>query len=385
MAKNISLTDEQNIAVKGIEQWYRKKDDQVCSLLGYAGTGKTFLVNHIINELGISHNKVAFCTFTGKASLVLKMNNPLFDASTIHRLAYKVDTSGTVPTFELRDKKDLAHLELIVVDEYRMVSKDLYEDLLSFGKPILLIGDKGQLPPIGEVIDDSAIQKFHLTQIHRQAEGNPIIHLSMLAREGKRIEPGAYGKNVYVFGRNTAKQETLEKLHLRADQIICGYNSTRKRINTRTRELLGFEGLTPQVGDKLICLKNSWDEVMEDMPLINGMTGYVEKVKGDVDKTGAIIRDAMKIDFRPDFSPVDCFTNLLIPTEDFTTPKLELEPFEWNLYQRFDFGYAITTHKSQGSQFDNVFVKNEVLNSREHSNWLYTAITRASQNLVLEL
>lgn len=378
-----TLTEEQNYALKGIQSWFMQADDQVCSLAGYAGTGKTFLVNYIIKEIGLKTEEVAFATYTGKASLVLKSKNKEYTCSTIHRLAYKMDPDLR-NSFIKKRKSDLKGLKLIVIDEWSMVTKQIYEDLLTFDIPLLLIGDEGQLPAIGESlkIDEP---NFRLTEIHRQAAGNPIIHLSMLAREGKVIKPGTYGKNVYVFGKNEAKKNTLEKLYLRADQIICGYNTTRKNINNRTRELLGFTSDLPQIGDKMICLKNSWDTVVDDMPLINGMTGFVEKVNFDVKKSGPIIRDCFEIDFRADFSDECTYKKLLLPKEDFTTPKLELEDFEFSLYERFDWGHAITCHKSQGSQYDNLYVKNEVINREIHNKWLYTAITRAGINLILEL
>lgn len=380
-----TLTKEQEIAVKGIKEWISKGNEQDCSLVGFAGTGKTFLVNFIIKELGFNYKEVAFAALTGKASLVLKKRNKNFSCSTIHRLAYTLDSDSSVPAFILKKKEDLKGIKLIVIDEASMVNKQIYDDLLSFGIPILLIGDAGQLPPIGEAFNVLENPNFRLTEIHRQAAGNPIIHLSMLAREGKIIQPGAYGKNVYVFGKKNAKKEMLEKLYLRADQIICGYNTTRRKINSRTRELLGFTSELPQVGDKLICLKNSWDKNIDDMPLINGMTGFVESIKLDVEKKGAINRDSVQINFRPDFSEKDYFKDLLIPQEDFTLGKIELENYEFPIYDRFDYGYAITAHKSQGSQYPNLYVKNEILNRDNHNQWLYTAITRAEENLILEM
>lgn len=382
---NTTLTNQQDIAVKGIKEWFLKGNVQDCSLVGYAGTGKTFLVNYIIKELGFTVKEVAFAAYTGKASLVLKRRMTEFDCKTIHRLAYTLDPDSKVPAFILKKKKDLKGIKLIVIDEASMVTKSIYEDLLTFGIPILLIGDEGQLPAIGETFNVLANPNFRLTEIHRQAAGNPIIHLSMLAREGKAIKPGTYGNNVYVFEKGKMKPMQQEKLYIRADQIICGYNSTRNRINNKTRELLGFTSDLPQVGDKMICLKNSWDKVIDDMPLINGMTGFVEKVNFDVEKKGPIIRDAFTMDFRPDFSEKDYFKDLLLPQEDFTTEKLELEHFEFPIFERFDWGHCITAHKSQGSQYENLYIKNEILNRQSHHQWLYTAITRASENLILEL
>lgn len=382
------LAPEQSFASKGINEWIRKADQQHCTLVGYAGTGKTFLVNYIIEESKLKPNEVAFTAFTGKASLVLKTRNRKYNCSTIHRLIYDTEEGPNGPVFVLKnkDQSTLKNLKLIIVDEASMVPKKIFEDLISLGIQILFIGDEGQLPPIGsEKFNVLENPNFRLTQIHRQAEGNPIIWLSMLAREGKTIKPGKYGKNVFVFGRGEAKKELIDKLYLRSDQILCGYNSSRKKINERVRELKGYTNPFPEVGDKLITLKNSWDNVIDGFPLINGMTGFVEKVSYEVNEKDINI-DSIKLDFRPDFLEDQSFKGLIIPKSDFASKDpLQLSREEFSLYERADYGYCITTHKSQGSQYPNLFVRNEILDSKTHNQWLYTAITRAEINFILDL
>src|SRR5690606_14347601 len=117
---------------------------------------------------------------------------------------------------------------------------------------------------------------FTLTEIHRQAEGNPIIHLSMLARTKQPIPYGWYGQDNEVLVISQMEWHSLkERVYATADQIICGYNRTRQALNKDIRQYLGFHHQLPQKGDKLICTKNNWNKTIEDIALVNGMTGFV--------------------------------------------------------------------------------------------------------------
>lgn len=377
------LTSEQDASVKGIKEWFNKKNKSSCTLVGYAGTGKTFLVNYIINELGLKPKEVAFCAFTGKAALLLKKANKDYNCSTIHRLIYELITDSSMPYFDLKEKEKLKGIRLIVIDEGSMITRELYEDILSFDIPVLVIGDPGQLPPIGDEFNLLNKPDFSLTQIHRQAEGNPIIFLSMLARQGRFIQPGAYGKNAYVLKRKETRNEILDRLYINANQVICGYNSTRKSVNKQVRRLLGFKETIPEIGDKMICLKNSWDREVDNIPLVNGLIGYIEEKKEKFSKDKVITKDCISVDFRPEFLSDKRYENLLLLVDDFTDKKVNLLREEISLYERMDYGYCITAHKAQGSSWDQVLVISEVLNSKQHDKWLYTAITRASDKLIL--
>ncbi|WP_223251486.1 ATP-dependent RecD-like DNA helicase [Bacillus sp. MZGC1] len=172
------------------------------------------------------------------------------------------------------------------------------------------------------------------------------------------------------------------RLYKTADQIICGFNKTRSHINGEIRELLGFDSIYPMIGDKLICLKNDWEKSVNDYSLVNGMTGYVHKVYSNDEIKRDPKYESTVIDFRPDFTD-ELFKELYIPNDSIGNPGFKLLPYDESDYNRFDFGYAITCHKSQGSQWDNVVVINEVLNHKTHHRWLYTAITRAAEKLIL--
>jgi exodeoxyribonuclease V len=382
----ITLSPMQKEAVEKAKAWFLNPDGkQVFVVAGYAGTGKSTIVKAMMEELEITRSEVRFATFTGKAALVLtQKGNP---ASTLHRLQYEPfevtdkDTGKKKLVFGKKPFLDPG-LKLIVVDEVSMVNKKLLSDLLKYQIPIIAIGDPGQLPPIGE---DNGLLKnpdVFLTEIHRQAADNPIIHLSMLARTGKRINYGPYGKDVWVI----RKEEITPKMFLQADQVLCGKNNTRQDLNAHIRHHMGFRSDIPTRGDKLVCLKNNWSKVIEDegIPLINGLIGYVKDEPSEVDYDLRKFR----FDFRPEFLEKDYFEGLYGDLTEFLDYEdtIKAEDFlekEDQPVDKFDYGYAITVHKSQGSEFRKALVYEEFLGKSTHNQWLYTAITRASSKLIL--
>jgi exodeoxyribonuclease-5 len=380
----------QESAVASIKQWFKNSSKQTFFLAGYAGTGKSTLVHYVIDKLGIRRSRVEYACYTGKAALVLTQKaKGKFKAQTIHRLIYKIDTDAKGGLKFIKKRKDeLAHIKLIVIDEWSMVDSKILEDLKSFGVKLLLIGDQGQLPPVSssnnkEIEELRNNPDFSLTEIHRQAEGNPIIHLSMLARTKQPINYGWYGTNKEVLVVSQMQWQSIKQsCYTTADQIICGYNRTRQRLNQDIRSYMGFTNDLPQVGDKLICAQNNWSKNIEDISLVNGITGFIKKIKYDVTKDYDVTRDAMEIQFRPDFTD-DYFRELYLVNDHFTGKDYKLLPHEHSIYSKFDFGYAITCHKSQGSQWENVVVISEVIDRETHHRWLYTAITRSSKKMVL--
>src|SRR6478609_5331682 len=240
---------EQERALKTVSQWIESGDAQVFRLFGYAGTGKTTLARHLAQHID---GEVAFGAFTGKAALVMRAKG-CKDARTIHSLIYRPrDMESEEPTFVLNEESAAAGASLIVIDECSMVDAELGRDLLSFGKKVLVLGDPAQLPPVkGGGFFTEAEPEFMLTEVHRQAADNPIIRMSMIVREGGRLERGTYGESS-VIARDAIEAATVT----RADQVLVGLNRTRRLYNKRLRELFGFSGTLPEAGDKLVCLKN---------------------------------------------------------------------------------------------------------------------------------
>jgi exodeoxyribonuclease-5 len=432
-------SDTQARAIAAIKDWFqnRTRDQQVFRLFGYAGTGKSTVLKFALDELGLDPHKsdrdggacvpgVVTATFTGKAALVLRRKGT--PARTIHSLIYSVieateqeieaakkaiekaendarllggfeRTAAEAaieamrqsvaqmkkPRFALNPQSDAAQAKLIVLDEVSMVGEEMARDLMSFGKPILVLGDPGQLPPIkGEGAFTQAEPDIMLTEIHRQAAESAIIRLATMAREGRPIGFGQYDTYVWKMQKSDVAPEQC----LRGGQVICGMNATRLQLNNAMRQAAGLgNGWLPTgPGEKIVCLKNQ-----NDLGLINGMFLTLD----DVVDEGMLYFSAKVID--EDGNPVGA------PGANNEKARLRLYKGHFQDHVAFDrnrhdrdwkekrrlteatFGWAITGHKAQGSQWENIIVWDDGLGktAEDRARWLYTAITRAERGLVL--
>lgn len=367
-----TLSTEQNEALKLVRHWMKDKDQQVFRLFGYAGTGKTTLAQTIARETG---GKVVFGAFTGKAASVMR-HRGCEDARTIHSMIYHVEEGDNGdPLFFLKDKEDseLDGAKLVIIDECSMVDEELARDLMSFRTKILVLGDPAQLPPVkGTGFFMAAQPDAMLTQVHRQARDNPIIALSMMVREGQRLPVGTHGPACQVVKKRDITPEQVTG----ADQVLVGLNRTRARYNERIRELLGYTTAHPSAGEKLVCLRNDRKKA-----LLNGSLWRVRK-----------FRALQKNTFSLSLAPLDDDNwsgkakRVKVRGEFFTGGEEDLDWTDLAGTQQFTYGYALTCHKAQGSQWDHVVVFDESYCFREESSrWLYTAITRAAEGLVVAL
>src|SRR5712672_1824088 len=249
------FTPHQDAALKAVAAWLKARPGsrgtpQIFRLFGYAGTGKTTLAKHLAEDVD---GKVVFAAFTGKAALVMRRKG-CAAASTIHSLIYRARESGEeTPTFELWDDSPASKAALIVIDECSMVDAELGRDLMSFGVPVLVLGDPAQLPPVaGGGFFTDAEPDAMLTEVHRQAQGDPIVRLSMQVREGRELEIGRHGESE-VVSRGELDPERV----MRADQVLVGRNNTRRAYNMRIRQKQSIEEPLPVAGDKLVCLRNN--------------------------------------------------------------------------------------------------------------------------------
>jgi exodeoxyribonuclease V len=404
------LSFDQREAYDSIVKWIANKGPTpVLTLGGYAGTGKS-TVTGIIGSLE-ALQPIAFVTYTGKASSVLRKklgvrtrnftctedrgDDQMSYCGTIHSLIYQpIIENGVVTEWELRTELD-ADYKLIVIDEASMVDDDMLIQLRGFGIPILAVGDHGQLPPVsgyGSLMDDPMLR---LEKIHRQAEGNPIIALSKAIRETGRFDSKAsewitYGRlsdlNVYLAKRYTLKTD-LNKL-----VTICYTNSRRVHTNAVTRSILKRPG-PPTAKEQIVCLKN-----IKGTSIYNGMRGIIHTMNGRDEKFPWQMK--ANVDFVED-ALLD--QNVLMCVAQFGCDKtLDFERFAERLMQiakkdihvyswsqvghLFDFGYAMTAHKCQGSQFDDVLLTVERpsrVDEDGYRRWCYTAVTRASSHLTV--
>lgn len=369
----MSWTEQQEMALKDVRSWFRQPDSpQVFRLFGFAGTGKTTLskeIEAIARERGDGLKKdVMYGAFTGKAALVMRQKG-CRGAQTIHSMIYSIDEDGgSTPKFILNEESDVKNAQLVIIDECSMVGAELAADLLSFGTKVLVLGDPAQLPPVQDAgFFTNAAPDFMLTEVHRQAKDNPIVRLSMDVREGRRLKFGDYGA-CKVIRRGTLDPDRV----LAADMILVGKNATRHTCNRRHRELKKLAGM-PQEGERLVCLKND-----RAVNLFNGGTWTVEKVRKS---NAAAIRMVVAPE---DAGDVKRTASVKVHPFFFEGREGELTWDQIRDFQQFTFGYALTVHKSQGSQWDDVVLFDESNVFRQDARrHLYTGITRAAKTLTV--
>ncbi len=361
------FTPNQDAALTAVADWLKagRGRSSIFRLFGYAGTGKTTLAKHIAEGVD---GKVLFAAFTGKAASVMRSKG-CHGASTIHSLIYKARESGEeTPSFELWNDAPASKAKLIVIDECSMVDAELARDLMSFGAPLLVLGDPAQLPPIqGGGFFTEVEPDAMLTEVHRQAQDDPIVRLSMDIRAGHRIAEGQYGETQVV------RREALDpKRVIDADQVLVGRNATRRAYNARLRERRGFADALPMAGDKLVCLRNN-----RRKGLFNGGLWTVKE-------RPRTRRQILRMHLRPDEDLGERTVKVSVRPECFTGGIEELEWPQRKKYDEFDFGYVLTVHKAQGSQWNDVVLFDESRafpDNRER--WLYTGVTRAAKRLTV--
>lgn len=404
---------DQEAALKKAHDWFHNSSDQVFYWFGYAGTGKTTLAKHLASGID---GEVIFAAYTGKAAHVLKTKG-CGNARTIHSLIYKsrdksrkrlkeleaqlaellkelrdhgltedeikdhirvktfkreikneTDNSDQ-PHFVINHESDILGASLVVIDECSMVDQRMGEDLLSFGVKILVLGDPAQLPPVGGAgyFTEGIRPDVMLTEIHRQANESPILRLATMLRNQQMPSVGQYGDDCFVHAAGTRLDPELV---LSFDQLLVGRNKTRHSSNRRIRALKGFEGDYPQVEDRLVCLRND-----NELGLLNGQIFHVTDVNGVYDR-----KVAMSV--CPEDHPMSI--DVHAHEHHFLGKSDELKWFEKREAQEFDFGYALTVHKSQGSQWNSVLLFDESGSfKKDRWRWFYTGVTRAAEKVTI--
>ena len=387
----IELTAGQAELVERIITWYKgyvngtsksREHPQWFAYSGAAGCGKTTVLREVIDALHLGKDYIG-CAYTGKA--VLQMLKNKLNAKTIHSLIYQV-----VPSYEedeithrrrltfdfiLKEKLDRDY-RLIVVDEAPMVNDEIAKEILSFGIPVIFLGDMNQLPPVFGRSTIMTNPDFVLTQIMRQSEDNPIVQLSQMVLKDIPLIEGDYGTSkvvrYYELGAGLLKD---------FDQVLCTTNKLRANLNQFCREkLLGYPNKDPHLWDKVICRQNNWEIERNGFYLTNGSSGNITDINRDKLGSGYYI-----IDFHPDYlkDGID-FEKLKVDARYLRSDYEEQKNTLRLVHEKFEYAYAITVHLSQGSEYPKVLYIDSFfhdLNLTKKAR--YTAITRAMESITI--
>jgi len=351
----VTLSPDQKKAIGVIEsfiagKWYTNR--QFISLQGLAGTGKTF----VLAELAKRHPNAILAAYTGKAAYVLQQRIGM-NVSTIHSAFYDFrglglddDRGIKAPKFDAREQQID---RLVMLDESSMIGTRVAEVLLNTGARIVAAGDPGQLPPVR---DEQFFAKADvmLTNIHRQALDSPIIRQAHAVRNG-----GSFGEDGPEF---RVVYKTTPDEFIEADMLLCYTNKTRQLANMKKRQYLGIEG-PPRRGEPLVCMKNNHR--------IGILNGAVYELAADVDPYDPTI-----------FINIDGYEEEIeMATIEGVSRDFKNEQYEEG-WSPFAFGYALTVHRSQGSEWNKVILVDECFNE-DRKAVLYTGITRAAHSIIV--
>ncbi len=346
LSMNVTLTEEQKLALYRLVKGVREDFCLEQTMGGYAGTGKTTVIKYLIQFFP----NFAVAAYTGKAANVLRKKGMF--ATTIHSRIYKPYFDNGVVYFDLTDEPGC---EGFIIDEASMVSSDIYDDLKSFGKPMIFIGDHGQLEPIDSRLNLMEKPDYTLETIHRNA--GDIARFAEFLRMGYASRGFKTADNSVEFVKNLTDKQLASY-----DQIICAFNKSRVELNTKVRSALGHKGVL-NVGERIMCLRNSRRE-----GLFNGMQGVVKKIY--------MSRGKNVLDFE--------FDGLVYESISYDVNQFGQESYKQKQGgpHPFDYAYAITAHKAQGDEWGKVLVIEQKCKNWSHKRWAYTAASRAKEKLV---
>lgn len=403
----MSLNKEQDEALVKINEWLKDPNKWEFRLGGYAGTGKTFLLQHFINSY---EGNVTCCTPTGKAAAVLSIKLNGHSVQTIHSLLYRpvqvtdqdvalyqsmldaepeneviqkmlADAKAKMKVgqvgFIQKDEHGIQPGQLLIVDESSMVTAKMYDDIKATKCKALFVGDPGQLPPVkgGDWFIKGDFG-YILQDAQRQALDSPILRLALAIRTGAVVKADYQFDNCRIVDKDDFDKGEWDHYQ----QVLTGKNFTRHSINRfmRTRKFGKEANHLPYADEKMAFQKN------EDRGGINITNGLqfltASDYRYDDDKDQYLIDvdfDGIKLEDMP-FHDFHCRANY----------NDKLVDIEWRLktkLREIDYAYAITVHKSQGSEWESVILADDSMNKKDtdfRRRWVYTAVTRAKNRLV---
>ena len=438
-------TSEQGQALDVFTQFMTDRSDQVVMILrGSAGTGKTTLASAIVKAMAALKQKLILLAPTGRAAKVFSMYAG-HAAYTIHRRIYRQKSAGDLSSFNLND--NLNRDTLFIVDEASMIanlglgesafgSGCLLDDLMQFvysgqNCRLLLIGDRAQLPPVGEEESPAlSAQVLHgygmrvyetdLNQVLRQSEDSGILWNATMIRtltSLPKIRFQGFTDIQVVMGDELIETLSSSYYHAGMDETIVITRSNKRAniYNQGIRNMVLDRDEELCRGDLLMIVKNNyfWTEGSKEIPfLANGDRAVVQRVRHVHELYG--FRFAEVTMTLPDYDDYELTATVCLDTLTTEAPALTREQQEqlfnavmedyadipqkterikklksdryYNALQ-IKFSYAVTCHKAQGGQWAHVYLDQGYMTddmlTPDYIHWLYTAFTRATEKLYL--
>lgn len=368
---------DQLVAIERIEEWIDHGTRDL-TLGGYAGSGKTTILQYLWPKFQEASTVVM--SPTGKASQVLRSKG--LDATTVHRLIYKFkgvreeyDGSET-PVFKDEggwQTRDGERPRKLVCDESSMVNQVMYKDVHDRGVPCLWVGDHGQLKPVGGDPRLMENPQIKLEKIHRQAEGNTILRLAHKVRTGHIPRPFDTSNNVQVQRYKSDDHIMSTVIEEGVDQILVPTNALRHRLNLLFREKMRYTG-DLEIGDRLICTFNDYRYMI--------FNGQMFKVVDIGRSNGKVAYVRVAEETNSGWNPIDAWLPLQLSALGNPDYKSR-DKIDGTVL--FDYGYCISVHKSQGSEFGNVLLIYKDIPAFDMPRWVYTGVTRAKSHLNIVL
>ncbi len=427
----------------------KKERRNVLLLKGYAGTGKTTVLSALVSAMPSFDVKLFLMAPTGRAAKVMASYSGR-NAYTIHKIIYQRAADPSTGQYQFKRRRNYQKDTLFVVDEASMLADDtgrqgrngLLTDLLDFvfeqeSNRLMLIGDVAQLPPVGQVLSrgldaDYLASALHLniletelTEVMRQEQQSGILSnatdlRNQLGIEKFQIQLRTRGfADVYRMTGDRLEdglRYAYDKYERENTAIICRSNREAVEYNRYIRQQIFFYESEIDAGDQLMVVKNNYFFLDDDSPvnfIANGDFAEVVKIVTfeDMYDLRFATLELRLLDYpeQPSFEakvildvlhattpalPEDQYQSLyeqvLADYQDYDTVAEQREAIRKDQYLnalQIKFAYALTCHKSQGGQWDAVFVNQGYLVeeriNQEYLRWLYTAVTRAKKELYL--
>ena len=377
-------SSQQADAIEKIESWIDSPRGEI-ALAGLAGTGKTWTLSYLFEKIRAKGALVM--APTNKAAVVLRSKGVF--ARTIHSVLYNysgsvVDDDGNeTPVFADKDHGEVVSANrsgIFVVDEASMVNQKQYDDIMAIAKGVLWVGDHFQLPPIGgdpEVL--SCPGAMFLEEIHRQAADNPIIRFAHALRNGSQVDRSfSDGDRLKIGGIaqddrliDYAEDHAIEQVIVAVNGSSVNHPGSRHRLNHLFRKQRGMKEVI-EPGDRLIATFNNYRA-----GVFNGQLMKVTEVD-----SSTLGNAGVGVTVKMDDSGEE--KSLVIEKDALGNPAYRSSNrLQWAT--QVDYGYAITGHKSQGSQWNRVLVVDSMPPGFDAPRWRYTASTRAAEHLSVVL